>query len=271
MAFDPSTTKPEIDFPGDQAPSELVIETSRTATVPRPAPARHHQGALRWRGPLHRRGVRRVLEPARPPGVPPRCRPGHPRLGRGHRGDEGRRPRRLTIPAHMAYGDRGAGNVIKPGRRSSSSSTSSASPEHTPPALSRPARAGGLSAFFPCPGGIPSGSGRPRGTPRVLLEATAHGRQAHRSLPKRGVQAVDGHLHQRQAAAGGLRQVQRLQRHECADRPVEAGQPGPGGHQRDPPVMPCGCGVRCRGGAGAHPLPRRAARRRRGHRGRGRR
>ena len=26
MGFDPNTTKPEIDFPGDAAPSELVIE-----------------------------------------------------------------------------------------------------------------------------------------------------------------------------------------------------------------------------------------------------
>ena len=26
MGFDPNTTKPEIDFPGDSAPSELVIE-----------------------------------------------------------------------------------------------------------------------------------------------------------------------------------------------------------------------------------------------------
>ena len=26
MGFDPSTTKPEIDFPGDAAPTELVIE-----------------------------------------------------------------------------------------------------------------------------------------------------------------------------------------------------------------------------------------------------
>jgi len=26
MGFDPNTTKPEIDFPGDVAPTELVIE-----------------------------------------------------------------------------------------------------------------------------------------------------------------------------------------------------------------------------------------------------
>ena len=26
MGFDPSTTKPEIDFPGDAVPSDLVIE-----------------------------------------------------------------------------------------------------------------------------------------------------------------------------------------------------------------------------------------------------
>jgi len=26
MVFDPSTTKPEIDFPGDVAPTDLVIE-----------------------------------------------------------------------------------------------------------------------------------------------------------------------------------------------------------------------------------------------------
>jgi len=26
MGFDPNTTKPEIDFPGDEAPAELVIE-----------------------------------------------------------------------------------------------------------------------------------------------------------------------------------------------------------------------------------------------------
>ena len=26
MPFDPTTTKPEIDFPGDQPPADLVIE-----------------------------------------------------------------------------------------------------------------------------------------------------------------------------------------------------------------------------------------------------
>ena len=29
MGFDPSTTKPEIDFPGDAAPADLVIEDLR--------------------------------------------------------------------------------------------------------------------------------------------------------------------------------------------------------------------------------------------------
>ena len=44
----------------------------------------------------------------------PRPRPGHPGLGRGRAGDEGRRTSRLTIPPHMGYGAAGAGGVIAP-------------------------------------------------------------------------------------------------------------------------------------------------------------
>ena len=37
MGFDPNTTKPEIDFPGDSAPSELVIEDLKEGDGPQAA------------------------------------------------------------------------------------------------------------------------------------------------------------------------------------------------------------------------------------------
>lgn len=115
MAFDPSTTKPEIDFPGDQAPSELVIEDLKDGDGAEAGAGdtikAHYVGVAHSTGEEFDASWNR--------GAPLEFRLGVGQVIRGwDEGLVGMRVggrRRLTIPAHMAYGDRGAGNVIKPG------------------------------------------------------------------------------------------------------------------------------------------------------------
>lgn len=115
MGFDPATTRPEIDFPGDEAPTELVIEDitvgdGAEATVGSTIDA-HYVGVALSTGEEFDASWNR--------GAPLAFQLGVGQVIRGW--DEGivgmkvGGRRRLLIPPTLAYGDRGAGNVIKPG------------------------------------------------------------------------------------------------------------------------------------------------------------
>ena len=58
-------TRPEIDFPGDQPPTELVIEDITVGDGPEAVAGHTDSRALRRRRALDRRGVRRLVEPRR--------------------------------------------------------------------------------------------------------------------------------------------------------------------------------------------------------------
>lgn len=115
MAFDPSTTKPEIDFPGDAAPADLVIEDLRAgdgveAKVGDTISA-HYVGVAHSTG--------EEFDSSWDRGAPLDFRLGVGQVIKGW--DDGivgmkvGGRRKLTIPADLAYGDRGAGGAIKPG------------------------------------------------------------------------------------------------------------------------------------------------------------
>ena len=115
MALDPERTKPELDFPGDTPPADLVIED----LIPGSGPAvqagqtvtTHYVGWAFSTGEEFDASWNR--------GEPLSFRAGIGQVIRGW--DEGLLGmqvggrRKLTIPAHLAYGDRGAGGVIAPG------------------------------------------------------------------------------------------------------------------------------------------------------------
>ena len=115
MGFDPNTTKPEIDFPGDEAPSDLVIEDLKDGDGAEAGAGdtikAHYVGVAHSTGEEFDASWNR--------GAPLEFRLGVGQVIRGwDEGIVGMRVggrRRLTIPANMAYGDRGAGSVIKPG------------------------------------------------------------------------------------------------------------------------------------------------------------
>ena len=117
MGFDPSTTRPEIDFPGDQPPTELVLEDitvgdGAEATVGATISA-HYVGVAHSTGEEFDASWNR--------GAPLDFRLGVGQVLRGW--DEGivgmkeGGRRRLHIPSDLAYGARGAGAVLKPGER----------------------------------------------------------------------------------------------------------------------------------------------------------
>jgi len=108
-------TKPEIDFPGDEPPTELVIEEVTVGAgdeaVAGSTVSAHYVGVAHSTGeefdaswnrgaPLDfRLGVGMVI----------------PGWDRGIAGMKVGGRRKLTIPPHLAYGDAGAGGAIAPG------------------------------------------------------------------------------------------------------------------------------------------------------------
>ena len=115
MGFDPSTTKPEIDFPGDVAPADLVIEDLVLGDGPEAKSgdsiSAHYVGVAHSTGEefdaswnrgsalQFRLGVGQVIKD----------------WDQGIVGMKVGGRRKLIIPASLAYGERGAGGAIKPG------------------------------------------------------------------------------------------------------------------------------------------------------------
>ena len=115
MGLDPSTTKPEIDFPEGDAPDDLVIED---LVVGDGAAAKAGDSiSAHYVGVAHSTGEE--FDSSWDRGAPLDFRLGVGRVIRGwDDGIAGMRVggrRKLTIPASLAYGDRGAGGAIKPG------------------------------------------------------------------------------------------------------------------------------------------------------------
>ena len=114
MGFDPNTTRPEIDFPGE-LPTELVTED---LTVGNGAEATAGSTvSCHYVGVAHSTGEE--FDASWNRGEPLTFRLGVGQVIRGWDDGilgmkEGGR-RRLHIPSDLAYGDRGAGAVIKPG------------------------------------------------------------------------------------------------------------------------------------------------------------
>ena len=108
-------TRPEIDFPGDQPPTELVIEDitvgDGTQATAGSTVSAHYVGVAHSTGEEFDASWNR--------GDPLEFRLGVGMVIAGwDQGIEGMKVggrRRLTIPPHLGYGDRGAGGAIKPG------------------------------------------------------------------------------------------------------------------------------------------------------------
>jgi peptidylprolyl isomerase len=115
MPFDPSTSKPEIDFPGDVPPAELVIEDLTVgdgATAAAGSSVRAHYVGVAY-------STGEQFDASWDRGAPLDFRLGVGQVIQGwDDGIAGMRVggrRKLTIPPQLAYGDRGAGRVIAPG------------------------------------------------------------------------------------------------------------------------------------------------------------
>ena len=115
MALDPQRSKPELDFPGDAPPTDLVVEdlidgTGDEATAGRTVSA-HYAGWAFSSGEEFDASWNR--------GAPLDFPLGQGRVIQGwDQGIVGMKVggrRKLTIPPHLGYGDRGAGGAIKPG------------------------------------------------------------------------------------------------------------------------------------------------------------
>lgn len=115
MALDPNRSKPEIDFPEGAAPDDLVIDDLIEGEG-EPAKA-GDTVSTHYVGVSHSTGEE--FDSSWNRGEPLEFRLGVGMVIAGwDQGIEGMRVggrRSLTIPAHLAYGDRGAGADIKPG------------------------------------------------------------------------------------------------------------------------------------------------------------
>lgn len=115
MSLDPSRSKPELDYPGDAVPTELVIEDLIAGDGPAVEPGQtvttHYVGWAFSTGEEFDASWNR--------GEPLSFRAGIGQVIRGwDQGLLGMKVggrRKLTIPSHLAYGERGAGGVIRPG------------------------------------------------------------------------------------------------------------------------------------------------------------
>ena len=113
MAIDRS--KPEIDFPGDAPPEDLVIEDDIVGdgaeAVPGATVVTHYVGVAHSTGEEFDASYNR--------GAPLQFRLGIGQVIAGwDQGVQGMKVggrRQLVIPPHLGYGDRGAGGAIKPG------------------------------------------------------------------------------------------------------------------------------------------------------------
>lgn len=115
MGFDPNTTKPEIDFPGDTPPADLVIED---VTVGDGTEARAGDTiSAHYVGVAHSTGEE--FDSSWNRGAPLDFRLGVGQVIAGwDQGVAGMKVggrRQLVIPPALAYGNRGAGSTIKPG------------------------------------------------------------------------------------------------------------------------------------------------------------
>lgn len=115
MSFDPNTTKPEIDFPGDTPPQELVIEDISVGEGPVAEAGdlvKAHYVGVAW-------STGEEFDASWNRGAPLEFQVGVGQVIAGwdngivgmHVGGR----RKLIIPPHLGYGDAGAGGAIKGG------------------------------------------------------------------------------------------------------------------------------------------------------------
>lgn len=108
-------TKPEIDFPGDTPPSELVLEDiivgEGAEATPGVTIAAHYVGVSWSTGEEFDASWNRGQPLSFTVGVGQVI----PGWDTGLLGMKVGGRRKITIPPHLGYGDRGAGNVIKGG------------------------------------------------------------------------------------------------------------------------------------------------------------
>ena len=115
MPLDSGRSKPELDFPGEEPPTDLVVEDliegSGDEATPGSTVSAHYAGWAFSTGEEFDASCNR--------GAPLDFPLGAGRVIRGwDDGIAGMKVggrRKLTIPPHLAYGDRGAGAVIQPG------------------------------------------------------------------------------------------------------------------------------------------------------------
>jgi peptidylprolyl isomerase len=115
MPLDSDRSKPELDFPGEEPPTDLVVEDliegSGDEATPGSTVSAHYAGWAFSTGEEFDTSWNR--------GAPLDFPLGAGRVIRGwDDGIAGMKVggrRKLTIPPHLAYGDRGAGAAIQPG------------------------------------------------------------------------------------------------------------------------------------------------------------
>ncbi|AKU16989.1 FKBP-type peptidyl-prolyl cis-trans isomerase [Luteipulveratus mongoliensis] len=115
MPFDPTTTKPEIDFPGDNPPTELVVEDITEGDGP--AAEAGHQIKAHYVGVAWSTGEE--FDASWNRGTPLDFQVGVGQVIQGwDQGIVGMKVggrRKLVIPPELGYGDHGAGAAIKGG------------------------------------------------------------------------------------------------------------------------------------------------------------
>lgn len=114
MGFDPATSKPEIDFPGDTPPTELVIEDIKVGDGAEATPGdvvKTHYVGVAW-------STGEEFDASWNRGEPLEFPVGAGRVIQGwDQGIPGMKVggrRKLVIPPEMAYGEHGAGGAIGP-------------------------------------------------------------------------------------------------------------------------------------------------------------